>query len=422
MYRDNLTIADIGHEVGVSSNTVSRVARAANLPRRCNPWPMRHDAFAQMEDPAARYFLGLLMADGCVNDQSNRICISLHRHSRDSLEELCDFVGSPRDRIYDYPATAVKGPHSMVVLTSAQMTADLMRWGVHPRKGRGSPELPPELIDSPEAWRGLIDGDGSVYFLRAGTPGISLSGRRSLVKQWAAFAQRCGLPDERNLVVREGGNHILNFTGTAARHLIGVLYADAEGPAMNYKAALAAKALAWQTRTERGTVDLPCMLCGEPVRRKLSQVVITAFCSRDHYQLFRDEHKQDPNQAEKDYYSLARGGWSAPNSPTVKHFQPILRRHLETEGLRNLRPRLDINRNGNVLEGEDGQGPIVIWLAMDVKMGLLKVRIAHAEGKRIAAIHLSSANTEYYHYQVLPTGAKGSRVPRDVVRGIASVS
>ncbi len=142
--------------------------------------------------PESAYWIGFLMADGCVSREhagkSLRLSLRLSVKDREHLERFRAWLGS-RHAIYekDHLDPAGKPRRSCCLqIASEPLCTALCRWGVQPRKtGRKAPA--PELENDRDFWRGCVDGDGSVY---EGASRVYLSGGRPIVDAWSAWALR----------------------------------------------------------------------------------------------------------------------------------------------------------------------------------------------------------------------------------------
>jgi len=142
--------------------------------------------------PLGAYWIGFLMADGCVNRESEgkslRLMVRLSVRDRGHLERFREWIGSEH-AIYekDHIDPAGNPQRSCCLqISSEPLCAALGRWGVVPQKtGREQPVV--ELIDNRNFWRGCVDGDGSVY---EGGQRVYLCGGRPIVDAWAAWAFR----------------------------------------------------------------------------------------------------------------------------------------------------------------------------------------------------------------------------------------
>lgn len=147
-------------------------------------------SFAELT-PLTAYWIGFLMADGCISQESGkktpRLLLRLSVKDRKHLERFRDWIGSGH-AIYEKDHLDPKNNvqrSCCLQIASSQLCADLKKWGVVERKTGN--ERPAEvLLTNRDFWRGCVDGDGSVY---AGACRVYLSGGESLVRAWATWAK-----------------------------------------------------------------------------------------------------------------------------------------------------------------------------------------------------------------------------------------
>lgn len=231
LYAGGATVASIANQVGFSLFSTHRALRLMGL-RRYQPRPRRHpraDLFAQM-DATDRYWLGLLITDGCVC--KSRVKLSLKAADRQLVDDFADFVATGgRPTSYASEVT--------FRFTSAQVATRLAGAGVTPRK-TWSAKAAEWLLDDPDFWRGVIDGDGGVHDYRY--PLIALTGHRSssLLDQWADFAARATKGPRPRRVPRASAPDCCDVKCAGARAvvLMRLLY-DRPGPALVRKRAVA---------------------------------------------------------------------------------------------------------------------------------------------------------------------------------------
>jgi hypothetical protein len=118
--------------------------------------------------PSACYWLGFLITDGCVSDDG-RISLGLATRDVDHLTKFLKFCGSSNS-----VRTSLHGSVS-IAIRSVAMSNKLKSYGVVPRKTFICEVLHPELLTSPDFWRGCIDGDGSIYIDKDGKSHVSFS-------------------------------------------------------------------------------------------------------------------------------------------------------------------------------------------------------------------------------------------------------
>jgi hypothetical protein len=153
--------------------------------------------FDEITSEQQAYWLGFITADGCVMDAGNGYVLSVVLSVRDvaHLERLRDDLGSTQP-ISSRDKT-VRGnvfTHATFRVNSRRLVRSLMRLGVTPRKSATAQPWsgPPDLM--PHYWRGLFDGDGSIYQTsRDGVWNLSQIGSEACIRAFAEWSRGvCG--------------------------------------------------------------------------------------------------------------------------------------------------------------------------------------------------------------------------------------
>lgn len=137
---------------GIARRTKWEAGKKVTLNERCFDEPLNE---------AGAYWIGFLMADGCVShstktNQSPTISLVLHEKDAAHVIAFRDFLGSTHKLTIRSGAIGVS-------MRSRIIAAQLAEYGVVPRKSLiATPSL--SLIDNRHFWRGAFDGDGSIYF------------------------------------------------------------------------------------------------------------------------------------------------------------------------------------------------------------------------------------------------------------------
>jgi lambda repressor-like predicted transcriptional regulator len=195
-------VAAIAAEHGVAQSRVRAIAARAGVPPR-EDWqrryPIREDVF-DSPIPVGWWLIGLLAADGSINDRENRVSLCQTVEDADVLYAFYEYVGCP-----ERPLTMLnlseaarrrqlpRRPAAEARIFSKRIVLALRRHGIVPRK-TATLELSPEAARNPAVWLGLLDGDGSAGLYRAGRlPRVRFSGTRRLMEQCEEF-WRLALP------------------------------------------------------------------------------------------------------------------------------------------------------------------------------------------------------------------------------------
>lgn len=232
LYVGGLDTVQIGKRFGVSSQTVAEYLRKSGVPMRRGggakrKYQLNESIFDEVNDESA-YWVGFLMADGCVS--GNSITLSLSAKDGDHVNKFRVFLGSDIPlRRYTYSSTF--GPSSnktydAVTLSvhSAKIRKSLSKFGVVPRKSKTA--VVNGLANNRHFWRGVIDGDGTLFVdKRYNVATVSLVGSKALTSQFLDFAK---LHVETSALVRPHKTIFeVGISGYSAAVLIGIIYSNA---------------------------------------------------------------------------------------------------------------------------------------------------------------------------------------------------
>jgi hypothetical protein len=229
----------IAVSLGLHPSTINDRLKRAGVPRRSFReavrllYPLREDAFDDVTEESA-YWIGMLMADGCVYRKANSSCVALHLQTDDAahVQKFADFLG------YKQPIrfAVSQGGYSkdgncryaFVQIMSDRLTQRLEQFGVIPRKSLTAKVNGLEM--NRHFWRGVVDGDGSLglYENRRQSrwfPCLQVVGSETLMHQFADFV-RSRLPGWRGKANRKETIYSVNLGASLGRRMVEVLYAD----------------------------------------------------------------------------------------------------------------------------------------------------------------------------------------------------
>lgn len=235
MYQARTPISEIEAALGISRPTLYKYL---NLSGARNRYGMRpghttwDQAFDVVTDEAA-YWVGLLLTDGAIVGNGRRVKLSLKIQDTPTLERFKAFVRTSAPVGEPYAGSRT------VRFSSPYMCARLATLNVVPRKSYIA-EAPDCLLNNRHFWRGVIDGDGSVFPNALTSPGLRLCGATSakLLSQWAQVCS--GLSgDQYDPIQRRGRPTVSDVIlyGHPAMTVAHWLYRDCspESPAMERK-------------------------------------------------------------------------------------------------------------------------------------------------------------------------------------------
>jgi hypothetical protein len=187
----------LGVEYHVGGRRVRRVIAQKTTIRRpgaVRRYALNENYFETITTEAQAYWLGFLLADGCNHQTSaGYYCISLSLKYTDKshVVKFRDAVGStaPCRKI----TNKLGHEKCRVEIHSNKMSRDLTALECKPRKTlkHGIPKLNKELLR--HLFRGLVDGDGSIFKTKCGSWGFNIVGSYRAVKAFKVFSQSHGV-------------------------------------------------------------------------------------------------------------------------------------------------------------------------------------------------------------------------------------
>lgn len=185
----------------------------------------------------AAWLLGFLIADGCLKQSKSgqkTITLSVAEFDRDAVDNFVKIINTNATVVVEKPRGWTKSNPVRVCLTSQVLFDKLVSLGVTPRK-TGSERVPEFLSHNRHVWRGVIDGDGSLFLRKSrskipSNPTISLaSSSQVLVEQFSEFSRKAiGKEKTISSYVMKSGKKYFSYilTGDNAISLISLLYND----------------------------------------------------------------------------------------------------------------------------------------------------------------------------------------------------
>jgi hypothetical protein len=158
----------------------------AELNSHAFDWPLSKEA---------AYWVGFLLADGCIATRKglkkdyHSVVLGLKGSDAFHIEKFRKFLESSAKITEKYQKTNYGEAFVVsIVVTNQELCDRLADYGIIPRKTYLNVGCDPRLQNSPDFWRGVVDGDGTVALGKKG-PLIKLGGSENLVKN---FSDLCG--------------------------------------------------------------------------------------------------------------------------------------------------------------------------------------------------------------------------------------
>lgn len=225
-YADGVSSDTLVEDYGVTRKTIlNYLHTAGSTPREAGgPRLYSHnpDAFKEIT-PESAYWIGFLMADGCVTDK-NILKVCLKGSDRDHLEKLRAFLQAENPIRESHTPT---GHHVVsLAINSRPLAESLATHGVVPRKSLTA-KASKALANNHDFWRGVIDGDGYLGWKRSDVywyPELQLACSRPLIEQFLTFVNHI---HPTKATIRPHGNVAITSLGpTTAKSLVTTLYQD----------------------------------------------------------------------------------------------------------------------------------------------------------------------------------------------------
>jgi hypothetical protein len=228
-------VCDCGNMITVRCNNLCRMKTKSCgcFFKDINSSGTNNDIFKNTDNEEDAYWIGFLMADGCVSKNGNTITIGLQSSDRRHLEKFKAFVESSnkiRDcsRVGENKDGKIVYYSSRFSFNSEDVKKTLSLHGVVPQKSiiaRPSDEI----VKNKHFWRGMIDGDGSLFtkyykennkkYVR-----LDLCGSNCVVSSFISYIKRT-LYISANIYPNGRVFHV-RFAGIRAKKIIEHLYKD----------------------------------------------------------------------------------------------------------------------------------------------------------------------------------------------------
>lgn len=187
---------DILLEYGISSRHYKDIIikNGGVLKGTLNKYELNHDYFENINTEDKAYFLGFIVADGCINSKTSQV--SIIQKETDILykfKECIEFEGNIFTK-------SDKSKCSSLTVSSTKMKSDLHNLGIYPAKTMivKYPNIPKELEN--HFMRGVFDGDGCISIRKpgkrdkAGRGQVNIcSGSKDFIEEYVNILEKYGI-------------------------------------------------------------------------------------------------------------------------------------------------------------------------------------------------------------------------------------
>lgn len=179
------------------------------------------------------YWLGFILADGNISCDPSQysycLQVGLAKQDLSHLYKLQAFLASShkltkreRKQGEAYSMTTIYSLN----IKNKYLAEKLTSLGICPRKSLTA-TINPLFEESRDFWRGMLDGDGSIYISTTNAAHLGLCGTKSCVDSFIAFVNRKILKTEAHSVTSTQKLWHVDFAHRQAREIAKYLYSDA---------------------------------------------------------------------------------------------------------------------------------------------------------------------------------------------------
>lgn len=171
--QEGLTTVQISKSFHTKADTISKLLKENGIEicKRKKNRLLKDNYFENIDTPLKAYFLGLIFTDGSIcNDtdgiRSPALHIELAQYDNHILLELKKELNIEAP-LHINRRDNNRTPLCVLTVRSKKLAEDLSKYGVVPNKTEHTTHLPLDKIPNyyyKDFFRGIIDGDGSIYF------------------------------------------------------------------------------------------------------------------------------------------------------------------------------------------------------------------------------------------------------------------
>lgn len=181
-YLDGYSTPRLARRYAVSQAAIYAILKRRGVKTRpVVKYQCQSNYFDDISKEGPAYWLGFLMADGCVTTKDGRLYslyLALGAKDRHHINKLKEAIGS------EHPINERDGGTYYWQLKDAYLLKSLNKIGCTPRKSLTLrfPKLPDGSLH--HFMRGYFDGDGSIYNIGSKSPQVKICGTKAFVSKY----------------------------------------------------------------------------------------------------------------------------------------------------------------------------------------------------------------------------------------------
>ena len=229
---DGKNLEVIGRQFHAKGTTISKYLKEWGVeikPKGCSlNRRLNHNYFSKIDAPQKAYFLGLLFTDGSIvldDKRSPSISIELVESDIDILQKFKEELNSDGNFYYNKRDNRTNGTYSFSI-RSKQLARDLEKYNIIPNKTYQTSSLVIPYEFKKEFLRGIIDGDGSIYYSNSAWH-VNVCGHNdNIIKQVVELGNSLiGVVDQKKIQC-SNGVYRYSWNGKQAIQLCKILYGE----------------------------------------------------------------------------------------------------------------------------------------------------------------------------------------------------
>ena len=227
----------ISKKYKTDQNLIAKILKKENITLRFNKnhrskYLLNQNIFKNITTESQFYWLGFLMADGCItkhtgkyNTKTFRIHLWLKSTDVNHIKKFKSFLGSSHPIVYKkntgFSGIGIAG----LTIGSNKIANHLIKYGIVPRKSLIA-EARRGAQNNRHFWRGMIDGDGTMGFYGSTKnkySKIGLYGSKKTILQFIKFIEK-ELNILSNSIQKCKGTYSISYNCGKARQIAKLLY------------------------------------------------------------------------------------------------------------------------------------------------------------------------------------------------------
>lgn len=176
--------------------------------------------FDEFSNPESAYWIGFILADGCILNLNDKpmLSVALSVRDKEHLQKLKTFLKSEH-KIQCTTNTCRLRVYAPILCQT------LSKYGIDSRKSTRE-SVPESLKHNRNFWRGVVDGDGWVTYYKNGWGEIGICGSKSVCAGFLSYVQTIGFTNATVRKHKEANCYKICVRGYTGSEIICHLYED----------------------------------------------------------------------------------------------------------------------------------------------------------------------------------------------------